>query len=162
MEHGDKDNGDTAGAGNAPGDEPPETGSPPDDPTGQRSDPGPAAPSLIGLTLGDANPAARAVARAAAVAATVPGTETLVGLGANVTLDGTRREIALRLIAILGIVIGAYLFISLIFSLSCWTSNSCTVQESYNMSAASFTTVFTALIGIVGSVVGFYFGSKTQ
>lgn len=139
----------------------PDAGSPPPD----APPPGPAAPSLIGLTLGgseqtDMTPG---IARAAAVAASTPGaSETLVGLGANVTLDGTRQEIAFRLIMILAIVIGAYLFISLIFSLSCWTSHTCTVQESYNMSAASFTTVFTALIGIVGSVVGFYFGSKTH
>lgn len=126
----------------------------------------PAAPptSLIGLTLRGAvaqgievEPTDQVIAKSASGAA-----ETSLAVGADKTLSATREAIAFRLITLLGGVVGAYLFISLIFSLSCWTSNNCTVQESYNMSAASFTTVFTALIGIVGSVVGFYFGSKTN
>ena len=77
-------------------------------------------------------------------------------------LGQTRKEIAYRLIYIMSAVIAAYLLVSLIFAQSCWMSSTCSVKDAYGMAAGSFATVFTALVGIVGSVVGFYFGSKSE
>ncbi len=87
------------------------------------------------------------------------------GTAATVTpydLGQTRQKIAFRLIWILSAVIAGYLLVSLSFSQACWVSSSCSVKDAYGMSAGSFNTVFSALLGIVGSVVGFYFGSQSK
>lgn len=125
-----------------------------------------ATPSLSGLTRETAadvgvDTGARDVsARAAVVNAEDKGTATTIT--DNIRLGKTRESIAFRLLWLLAAIVAGYLLVSVIFSQACWQSSTCDIKDAYAMAAGSFATVFAALLGLVGSVVGFYFGSQSK
>ncbi len=52
---------------------------------------------------------------------------------------------------------------SAFFAIDCWAFGQCAnAKDAYAIISAAMGTVFTAMIGLVGSVVGFYFGSQKQ
>jgi hypothetical protein len=99
-----------------------------------------------------------------------PGTATAVT--PDYSLDKTRQNIAFFLLGILGFIILIELISSGILATGCWSSAitdaktgavSCPqAQASLGVLTSVLGTVFTAMVGLVGSVVGFYFGSQKQ
>lgn len=89
-----------------------------------------------------------------------PGTPTVVQ---DFSLDTTRKRIAFFLLYIMAGVIALVALVSLIYSADCWLNGSkCTQAEgALNLLNSGIAPMFTAMIGLVGSVVGFYFGSKS-
>lgn len=78
----------------------------------------------------------------------------------------TQRDLAFLLVRILIGVIAVILVVSVTYSIDCWR-NADDVGEPCGSAGAALTLltnslspIFTAMIGLVGSVVGFYFGSK--
>lgn len=104
----------------------------------------------------------------AAVAATppilIPGGANNAGTASIIVpyIDKTREKIAYLLLAILIGVIAIITLVALIYSASCWFSAAqcAAAQKALPILTDAIQPVFTAMIGIVGSVVGFYFGSK--
>ena len=91
-------------------------------------------------------------------ASTPAGTETY-----NLRLDATRRQIAFFLLWIMAGVIAAPVFATIVFSGWCWWNggDTCTnAGTAIDLLAKSMSQFVTAMVGLVGSVVGFYFGSK--
>ena len=83
-----------------------------------------------------------------------------------VGLEDTRRWIAFFLLGILTLVILIEVLGAVILAVNCWVyaarDGSCpAAQTSMGLLTNSLGAVFTAMVGLVGSVVGFYFGSKT-
>lgn len=124
-------------------------------------------PSLSGLTRETAADAGvidtgsgDTSARAAVANAEDKGTATTIT--DNIRLGKTRESIAFRLLWLLAAIVAGYLLVSVIFSQACWQSSECDIKDAYAMAAGSFATVFAALLGLVGSVVGFYFGSQSK
>jgi hypothetical protein len=79
------------------------------------------------------------------------------------SLDSTRKRIAFFLLYILAGVIALVAIVSLIYSADCWLNRTkCTQNEgALTLLNSGIAPMFTAMIGLVGSVVGFYFGSKS-
>jgi len=76
--------------------------------------------------------------------------------------DRTREKIAYFLLYIMLGIIVVLLFVALIYSARCWVNaGMCTRSEAaLTILTTAITPIFTAMIGLIGSVVGFYFGSK--
>ncbi|MDQ2859853.1 MAG: hypothetical protein M3T55_03810 [Pseudomonadota bacterium] len=86
------------------------------------------------------------------------------GVQSGLKLEQTRANIAYALLAILFLVVAFEVLSGAALSGACWTWGSYCKQAnaSLSMIASSTQPIFTAMIGLVGSVVGFYFGSKSQ
>lgn len=86
------------------------------------------------------------------------------GVQSGLKLEQTRANIAYALLAILFLVVAFEVLSGAALSGACWTWGSYCRQAnaSLSMIASSTQPIFTAMIGLVGSVVGFYFGSKSQ
>jgi hypothetical protein len=83
------------------------------------------------------------------------------------TLDKTRQLIAFFLLGILALIVLVQVIGSAVFAGDCWffdhVKGSCPqAQASLGVLTSALGSVFTAMIGLVGSVVGFYFGSQKQ
>lgn len=99
---------------------------------------------------------------------TAGGTGTGTGTGdspaavEDYSLDSTRKRIAFFLLWIMAGVIALVAVVSLIYSANCWFSgDKCTqAEKALSLLNTGVSPMFTAMIGLVGSVVGFYFGSK--
>ncbi|HEX8573343.1 MAG TPA: hypothetical protein VF759_11395 [Allosphingosinicella sp.] len=121
-------------------------------------DPAPAAPSIddaeAALNLGTI-PAATAGPGGAGPGGGPVGVE-------PVELGNTRKTIAYFLLWILVGIIVVIVLVSLVFSINCWMdATKCTAATTaLNLLTTSVSPVFTAMVGLVGSVVGFYFGSR--
>lgn len=98
--------------------------------------------------------------------ATPPGSATSV---TPYNLDETRQQIAFILLGILGFIILIQLISSAVLAAGCWSTATLDkagvaacpqAQASLGVLTSVLGTVFTAMIGLVGSVVGFYFGSQ--
>ena len=91
---------------------------------------------------------------------------TPTGVGPRRPLDSDRRMIAFILLAILAGVILVEVFGSGVLAVSCWFSEkdgACPRgQAALGLLTNALGAVFTAMVGLVGSVVGFYFGSQKQ
>lgn len=90
-----------------------------------------------------------------------------IGVSPPFNLDGTRRDIAFILLGMLAAIILIIVLSSSIMAVSCWfgakPDGTCPqAQASLGVLTSVFGTVFTAMVGLVGSVVGFYFGSQKQ
>jgi len=74
----------------------------------------------------------------------------------------TRRTIAYFLLWILVGIMLVVVLVSLVFSVNCWVDGrTCgRATTALNILTASVSPMFTAMVGLVGSVVGFYFGSR--
>lgn len=112
-------------------------------------------------------PAGTAEAVASAVTGTGTGTGASAATGTAVGLqdyseDETRERIAYFLLWIMIGVIIAVVLVALMFSVDCWLHpGRCEpAKDALAMLTTSISPVFTAMVGLVGSVVGFYFGSK--
>ena len=84
----------------------------------------------------------------------------------EVNLEDTRRRIAYFLLGILTLVVVIEVLGGSILAVNCWlganANGACpAAQASLSVLTTSLGAVFTAMIGLVGSVVGFYFGSKS-
>lgn len=93
-----------------------------------------------------------------------PGLGSAVGVGPPEDLGETRRRIAYILLGILAAIIAVELVYAMIFSGSCFLDKE-TCQSgdaAYKLILDAIGPVFTAMIGLVGSVVGFYFGSQSK
>jgi hypothetical protein len=92
------------------------------------------------------------------------GTPTRVGQSR--ALDSDRRVIAFILLAILAGVILVEVLGSGVLAVSCWfseTNGACPRgQAALGLLTTALGAIFTAMVGLVGSVVGFYFGSQKQ
>jgi hypothetical protein len=80
-------------------------------------------------------------------------------------IDRTREKIAFILLGILAAIILIEVLAGGIFAADCWTQagdNCSKVQASLGILTGVLGMVFTAMVGLVGSVVGFYFGSQKQ
>lgn len=79
-------------------------------------------------------------------------------------LEATRTYIAYALLAILGAVVLIEVLASAAFANACWMwGSTCKqAQGALAMITSNIQTIFTAMVGLVGSVVGFYFGSKSS
>jgi hypothetical protein len=77
-------------------------------------------------------------------------------------LGETQKKIAYFLLWIMVGVIVAMVSVSLVFSIRCWVEpNTCTAANTaLGILISGISPMFTAMVGLVGSVVGFYFGSK--
>lgn len=97
----------------------------------------------------------------AAAAPTADARGTVVGLG-EPTFVGTQRRIAFMLLWIMIGVIAITTVMSLGYSVRCSIDGAACVTNSAALKLLndSLSPIFTAMIGLVGSVVGFYFGSK--
>lgn len=82
----------------------------------------------------------------------------------NPEIDKTRKYIAYFLLWILVGIIVTIVLVTIVYSGRCWNeADTCTaVGPALDMLNTSISPVFTAMVGLVGSVVGFYFGSKSQ
>jgi hypothetical protein len=98
-----------------------------------------------------------------------PGAATAVSVSPDYSLDKTRQYIAFALLGILGLIILVELISSTVLATGCWNTAkpdgtgvmACPqAQASLGVLTSVLGTVFTAMIGLVGSVVGFYFGSQ--
>ncbi|MEA3011481.1 MAG: hypothetical protein QOD42_26 [Sphingomonadales bacterium] len=78
--------------------------------------------------------------------------------------EETRKNIAYFLLWIMIGVIVAVVVVALMFSVDCWihTDRCEPAKDALEMLTGSIAPVFTAMVGLVGSVVGFYFGSKER
>jgi hypothetical protein len=78
------------------------------------------------------------------------------------SLDSTRKRIAFFLLFIMAGIVALVAIVSLIYSAGCWLNGSrCTQAEgALTLLNTGISPMFTAMVGLVGSVVGFYFGSK--
>lgn len=78
-------------------------------------------------------------------------------------LDRTRKQLAYRLLWIMIGIIGVIMLMSTIYSVRCWIDGgSCAAATTaLGILTGSLSPIFTAMVGLVGSVVGFYFGSKS-
>jgi hypothetical protein len=78
------------------------------------------------------------------------------------SLDSTRKRIAFFLLYIMSGVIGLVALVSLVYSANCWFDGTkCTqASQALGLLTNGITPMFTAMVGLVGSVVGFYFGSR--
>jgi len=83
---------------------------------------------------------------------------------AGYALETTRKNLAYILLALLFLVIVFQTLSGAILGNACWRFVAyCThAKESLDLVSGATQTVFTAMIGLVGSVIGFYFGSKAQ
>lgn len=101
------------------------------------------------------------VATRTAMAPTNDARGTVVGLG-EPTFVGTQRRIAFMLLWIMIGVIAITTVMSLGYSVRCSIDGAACVTNSAALKLLndSLSPIFTAMIGLVGSVVGFYFGSK--
>jgi hypothetical protein len=89
-----------------------------------------------------------------------------------VSFERTQRNLAYMLLSVLIGIIVVIVLLSVIYSYSCWAHplvaekgappvDPCAaVGPALTLFNQSISPVFTAMIGLVGSVVGFYFGSK--
>jgi hypothetical protein len=83
-------------------------------------------------------------------------------------LDGnTRRNIAYALVLLLASLVLFHFYQSSHLVAVCATmppvSTSCDLEkEAFGLAAKESQNIFTAIVGLVGSVVGFYFGQKSQ
>lgn len=79
------------------------------------------------------------------------------------SLDSTRKRIAFFLLFIMAAIVGLVALVSLIYSVDCWRNvGKCTQAEgALTLLNSGIAPMFTAMVGLVGSVVGFYFGSKS-
>lgn len=79
-------------------------------------------------------------------------------------LDRTRKQLAYRLLWILIGIIAIIMLMSVIYSVRCWTTNeTCSdATQALGILTGAASPIFTAMVGLVGSVVGFYFGSKSS
>lgn len=124
-------------------------------------------PAQDGSTGGDPTPSlsdtvSGLVATApATIAPTTDARGTALGLG-DTTFVGTQRRIAFMLLWIMIGVIAIITVMSLGYSLRCaFDGAACdTGSSALKLLNDSMSPIFTAMIGLVGSVVGFYFGSK--
>ena len=80
----------------------------------------------------------------------------------SVDLGNTRKTIAYFLLWILVGIIIVVVMVSLVFSVNCWlNADKCTpASTALSLLTSSISPLFTAMVGLVGSVVGFYFGSR--
>ena len=78
------------------------------------------------------------------------------------SIDSTRKRIAFFLLYIMAGIVALVAFVSLFYSGSCWlTQTKCTQAEgALTLLNTGVAPMFTAMVGLVGSVVGFYFGSR--
>lgn len=85
------------------------------------------------------------------------------GVRSGLKLEQTRANIAYGLLAILLLVVLFQVISSAALSSGCWVWGSYCPQAEKALSMITSTTqsIFTAMVGLVGSVVGFYFGSKS-
>jgi uncharacterized membrane protein YeaQ/YmgE (transglycosylase-associated protein family) len=118
----------------------------------------------VGPSPAAAGASAAATAAATSAAASNMGSATAV---TPYTLDGTRQRIAFILLGILGAIVLVEVIASAVFASNCWffetTKGSCPqAQASLSVLTSAMGTIFTAMVGLVGSVVGFYFGSQKQ
>ena len=79
-------------------------------------------------------------------------------------LDRTRKQLAYRLLWILIGIIAIIMLMSVIYSVRCWTTNKTCgdATQALGILTGAASPIFTAMVGLVGSVVGFYFGSKSS
>ena len=87
---------------------------------------------------------------------------TVTGLGDYGSFSNTQRLIAFMLLWILIGIIMVIVIVSLAYTTQCVVAKSpCTqAKDALDLLNKSLSPIFTAMIGLVGSVVGFYFGSK--
>lgn len=76
--------------------------------------------------------------------------------------ERTRRWIAVGIMSMFGLIIFVLALAAAVYSIQCWTDTERCTAASTALStlATGMQPVFTALTGLVGSVVGFYFGSR--
>ena len=75
----------------------------------------------------------------------------------------TREKLAYFLLWIMIGIIAVFAILSTTYSVDCLNGHDakCTLEsESLNIVVTTLSPIFTAMVGLVGSVVGFYFGSK--
>lgn len=78
----------------------------------------------------------------------------------------TQRDLAFRLVSVMIGIVVVIAIVSVTYSISCWARPGTEPQPcgaagaALNLLTTSLSPVFTAMVGLVGSVVGFYFGSK--
>jgi hypothetical protein len=79
------------------------------------------------------------------------------------SLDSTRKRIAFFLLYIMAGIVALVAFVSLFYSGGCWLNHTkCSQAEgALTLLNTGIAPMFTAMVGLVGSVVGFYFGSKS-
>lgn len=79
------------------------------------------------------------------------------------SLDSTRKRIAFFLLYLMAGIVALVALVSLFYSGSCWLDEvPCTQAEgALTLLNTGIAPMFTAMVGLVGSVVGFYFGSKS-
>lgn len=86
---------------------------------------------------------------------------TVTRVGAR-SVNDTREAIAYLLLGtLIGVVVFEAVF-SVVIGGSCWRSGACTDRDSQAIGLVTTTLqpMFTAMVGLVGSVVGYYFGSQ--
>jgi len=79
------------------------------------------------------------------------------------SIDSTRKKIAFFLLYIMAAVIALVALVSLFYSANCWMfgGDKCTqATQALTLLNNGVAPMFTAMVGLVGSVVGFYFGSR--
>ncbi len=77
-------------------------------------------------------------------------------------MERTRAKIAYFLLWIMVAIVVVIVLVSLMFSVDCWlrAARCAPAKDALSMLTGGISPVFTALVGLVGSVVGFYFGSR--
>lgn len=91
------------------------------------------------------------------------GTATGIQTGYNPLPDQEKARAYIAYI-LLGTMVGSIIFIAIagaILAEDCYTSPKCmSAKESMNIVIQIMSLIFTPIVGLVGSVIGFYFGSK--
>lgn len=102
------------------------------------------------------------IAPSTTVAASGTGPGGAAGVVENPELGNTRKTIAYFLLWILVGIIIVVVLVSLVFSFKCWlNATTCSAASTaLGILTNTVSPLFTAMVGLVGSVVGFYFGSR--
>lgn len=120
---------------------------------------------LTGLTASTAAQAGVASAVIAHAPTDTPGPESATSEGFKpFSMDETRQMIALLLLGALLLIILVEVLFAGFFSINCWMFGKCDDRavKAIGIISNSVQPIFTAMVGLVGSVVGFYFGSKNN
>ncbi len=76
--------------------------------------------------------------------------------------EKARVRITYVLLAMLGLAVVCVLAVGCYLALTCYAAKACSdAKDAFALMSATVALIFTPIVGLVGSAIGFYFGSKS-